>query len=135
MTPRWGWNSNEALRLDYDAAALRFVALAHDWLCNAGHDQIFRSENPMNPEFAIELVKTMMFQAVSLAAPILLTAMAVGLAVSLFQAVTTIHEQTLAFVPKVLAIVGILVLLLPWILRSLIEFTTAVIQKMPQMAT
>ena len=89
----------------------------------------------MNPEFAIELVKTMMFQAVSLAAPILLTAMAVGLAVSLFQAVTTIHEQTLAFVPKVLAIVGILVLLLPWILRSLIEFTTAVIQKMPQMAT
>jgi flagellar biosynthetic protein FliQ len=89
----------------------------------------------MNPEFAIELVKTMMFQAVSLAAPILLTAMAVGLAVSLFQAVTTIHEQTLAFVPKVLAIVGILVLLLPWILRSLIEFTTAVIEKMPQMTT
>lgn len=89
----------------------------------------------MNPEFAIELVKTMMFQAVSLAAPILLTAMAVGLAISLFQAVTTIHEQTLAFVPKVLAIVGILVLLLPWILRSLIEFTTAVIEKMPQMTT
>lgn len=89
----------------------------------------------MNPEFAIELVKTMMFQAVALAAPILLTAMAVGLAISLFQAVTTIHEQTLAFVPKALAIVGILVLLLPWILRSLIEFTTAVIEKMPQMAT
>jgi flagellar biosynthetic protein FliQ len=89
----------------------------------------------MNPEFAIELVKTMMFQAVALAAPILLTAMAVGLAISLFQAVTTIHEQTLTFVPKALAIVGILVLLLPWILRSLIEFTTAVIEKMPQMAT
>jgi flagellar biosynthetic protein FliQ len=89
----------------------------------------------MNPEFAIELVKTMMFQAVALAAPILLTAMAVGLAISLFQAVTTIHEQTLTFVPKVLAIVGVLVLLLPWILRSLIEFTTAVIEKMPQMTT
>jgi flagellar biosynthetic protein FliQ len=89
----------------------------------------------MNPEFAIELVKTMMFQAVALAAPILLTAMAVGLAISLFQAVTTIHEQTLTFVPKALAIVGILVLLLPWILRSLIEFTTAVIEKMPQMVT
>ena len=89
----------------------------------------------MNPEFAIELVKTMMFQAVALAAPILVTAMAVGLAISLFQAVTTIHEQTLTFVPKALAIVGIIVLLLPWILRSLIEFTTAVIEKMPQMAT
>ena len=89
----------------------------------------------MNPEFAIELVKTMMFQAVALAAPILVTAMVVGLAISLFQAVTTIHEQTLTFVPKALAIVGIIVLLLPWILRSLIEFTTAVIEKMPQMVT
>jgi flagellar biosynthetic protein FliQ len=89
----------------------------------------------MNPEFAVELVKTMMFQAVALAAPILITAMIVGLAISLFQAVTTIHEQTLTFVPKALAIVGILILLLPWILRSLIEFTTAVIEKMPQMAT
>jgi flagellar biosynthetic protein FliQ len=89
----------------------------------------------MNPEFAVELVKTMMFQAVALAAPILVTAMVVGLAISLFQAVTTIHEQTLTFVPKALAIVGIIVLLLPWILRSLIEFTTAVIEKMPQMAT
>ncbi len=89
----------------------------------------------MNPEFAIELVKTMMFQAVALAAPILVTAMVVGLAISLFQAVTTIHEQTLTFVPKALAIVGIIVLLLPWILRSLIEFTTAVIEKLPQMAT
>ena len=89
----------------------------------------------MNPEFAIELVKTMMFQAVALAAPILVTAMVVGLAISLFQAVTTIHEQTLTFVPKALAIVGIIVLLLPWIFRSLIEFTTAVIEKMPQMVT
>lgn len=89
----------------------------------------------MNPEFAIELVKTMMFQAVALAAPILVTAMVVGLAISLFQAVTTIHEQTLTFVPKALAIVGIIVLLLPWIFRSLIEFTTSVIEKMPQMVT
>ena len=89
----------------------------------------------MNPEFAIELIKTMMFQAVSLAAPILITAMVVGLAISLFQAVTTIHEQTLAFVPKALAIVAVLVLLLPWMLRSIIEFTTAVFEKMPQMVS
>ena len=83
----------------------------------------------------IELVKTMMFQAVALAAPILVTGMVVGLAISLFQAVTTIHEQTLTFVPKALAIVGIIVLLLPWIMRTLIEFATAVIEKMPQMVT
>ena len=87
----------------------------------------------MNPEFAVELIKTMMFQAVALASPILLTAMVIGLGISLFQAVTSIHEQTLTFVPKALGIVALLVVLLPWMLRSLMEFTTAVIQKIPQM--
>lgn len=86
----------------------------------------------MTPEFAIELLKTMIFQALTIAAPILLTAMIVGLAISLFQAVTTIHEQTLAFVPKALAVIGILLLLLPWIVRSLVDFATAVIMKMPE---
>jgi flagellar biosynthetic protein FliQ len=88
----------------------------------------------MNPEFAVELLKNLMFQALALAAPVLITAMVVGLAVSLFQAVTTIHEQTLTFVPKALAVVAVLLLLLPWVVRSLIEFTTAVIEKIPQMA-
>jgi flagellar biosynthetic protein FliQ len=87
----------------------------------------------MNPEFAIELLKTMIYQALAIAAPILIVAMIIGLVISLFQAVTTIHEQTLAFVPKALAVVGTVLLLLPWIVRSLVEFTTAVIQKMPQM--
>jgi flagellar biosynthetic protein FliQ len=87
----------------------------------------------MNAEFAIELLKTMIYQALIIAAPILITAMVIGLAISLFQAVTTIHEQTLAFVPKALAVIGVLLLLMPWIVRSLVEFTTAVIQKMPQM--
>jgi flagellar biosynthetic protein FliQ len=87
----------------------------------------------MTTEFAIELLKTMIYQALAIAAPVLIVAMIVGLAVSLFQTVTTIHEQTLTFVPKALAVIGVLLLLLPWIMRSLIEFTTAVIQKMPQM--
>ena len=87
----------------------------------------------MNPEFAIDLLKTMIVQALTIAAPILLTAMVIGLAISLFQAVTTIHEQTLAFVPKALAVIAVMLLLLPWIVRTLMEFTVAVIQKMPQM--
>lgn len=87
----------------------------------------------MNPEFASEILKNLIFEAVSLATPILMTALVIGLAISLFQSVTSIQEQTLTFVPKALGIVGLLVVLLPWLLRSLIEFTTAVIQKMPQM--
>jgi flagellar biosynthesis protein FliQ len=87
----------------------------------------------MNAEFAIELLKNMIYQSLTIAAPILITAMVIGLAISLFQAVTTIHEQTLTFVPKALGVIGILLLLMPWIVRSLVEFTTSVIQKMPQM--
>lgn len=87
----------------------------------------------MNPEFAVELLKSMMFQAVTLATPILVTAMVIGLGISLFQAVTTIHEQTLTFVPKTLGIVALLIVLLPWMLRSITEFTTMIIEKMPQM--
>lgn len=87
----------------------------------------------MDAGFAAEILKMMIFQAVALAAPFLLTAMVIGLAVSLFQAVTSIHEQTLTFVPKALGVVTVLLLLLPWMIQSMIEFATTVIQKMPQM--
>jgi len=75
----------------------------------------------------------MIFQALTLAAPILVTALVIGLGVSLFQAVTSIHEQTLSFVPKVLGIVVIMVITLPWMVRSAVEFTTMMIERMPQM--
>jgi len=88
----------------------------------------------MNPEFATEILKTLMMQAVSVASPILLTAMVIGLSVSLFQSVTSIQEQTLTFVPKALAIVGMIIVIMPWMLRTLVEFSTSVIQKIPQMA-
>jgi flagellar biosynthetic protein FliQ len=87
----------------------------------------------VTPEFAVELVKNLMFQAIALAAPILLVAMVIGLGVSIFQAVSSIHEQTLSFVPKALGIVGVMIILLPWLLRTTIEFATAIIQKMPDM--
>ena len=87
----------------------------------------------MNPEFAAELLKALMLQSVAIATPILLTAMTIGLAVSLFQSVTSIQEPTLAFVPKALGIIGLLIVLMPWMLRTLIEFATAMIEKIPQM--
>ena len=87
----------------------------------------------MTPEYAVELLKNLLFQGVTLAAPILLTAMVIGLGISLFQAVTTIQEQTLSFVPKALGIVALLVILMPWMLRTLMEFTIGTIEKMPQM--
>jgi flagellar biosynthetic protein FliQ len=88
----------------------------------------------MNPEYAAELLKALMLQAVAVATPILVTAMVIGLGVSLFQSVTSIQEPTLAFVPKALGIISLLIVLMPWMLRTMIEFTTAMIEKMPQMS-
>ncbi len=87
----------------------------------------------MTPELAIELIKGLIVQAVALATPLLSAAMAVGIAVSLFQAVTSIHEQTLSFVPKALAVSGLLLVLLPWLTRSILDFTQAMLQKLPEM--
>ncbi len=88
----------------------------------------------MTPELATELIKAMMMEAVLLASPILLTGMTIGLGVSLFQTVTSIQEQTLTFVPKAMGIVALLVILLPWMVRTTIEFAAVVIQKIPEMA-
>ena len=63
-----------------------------------------------------------MITAIMVAAPILLVSIVVGLAVSIFQATTHIQEQTLTFVPKVLAILGVLILFGPWMLTVLTEF-------------
>ena len=87
----------------------------------------------MNAAYATDLLKMLMTTAVTLATPILMTAMIIGLAVSLFQSVTSIQEQTLTFVPKALAIVALLILLMPWMLRTVVEFAAGMIGRMPQM--
>ena len=87
----------------------------------------------MNPETAVELIKSLILNATAQASPILMTALTIGLGVSVFQAVTSIHEQTLSFVPKAMAVVSLIVVTLPWMVRTLIEFTRSVIEQMPQM--
>jgi len=88
----------------------------------------------MSPDFAVEILKGMMTHIVMVAAPLLLLGMAVGLTISLFQAVTSLQEQTLAFAPKALAVTGILFLILPWVVRTLVDYTTEIFNKMPLMA-
>jgi flagellar biosynthetic protein FliQ len=64
--------------------------------------------------------------------PILLVAMLVGLAISIFQATTQINEMTLTFVPKILAVIVIMVILMPWMIRIMIEFTTRMFNMIPE---
>ncbi len=71
---------------------------------------------------ATDLVRETLFLALIISAPILLIGMAVGIVISLFQAVTQIQEQTLTFVPKIAAMILAAILLMPWIAQRLLEY-------------
>lgn len=88
----------------------------------------------MNPEVAIDLFKATLVFALYMVAPFLLTVLVVGLISSLLQSVTSIQEQTLTFAPKLVALGGLLLLLTPWLLRSLTEFTITMFTRMATLA-
>jgi len=88
----------------------------------------------MNPEIAIDLFKTTVMFALYIVAPFLLTVMIVGLVSSLLQSVTSLQEPTLTFAPKLIGLAGLALLLAPWLLRSLSEFTISILNRMPGLA-
>lgn len=69
--------------------------------------------------------------ALLLALPGLLTGMFLGLAVSIFQATTQINEMTLSFIPKIIGVVIVIVLTMPWMLNSMIDYSTNVFNMIP----
>ncbi len=74
-------------------------------------------------EATLALVRDALLITLKIAGPILATGVLVGLGISILQSVTSIHDQSLTFVPKVLAMIVLTVLLLPWIARRLVEYT------------
>jgi flagellar biosynthetic protein FliQ len=83
--------------------------------------------------FAVQLLRGGVLQTLLLAAPLLLIGMVVGLIISIFQATTSIQEQTLSFVPKIAAILGALILLGPWIMASMVQFTVRLFGRIPEL--
>lgn len=79
----------------------------------------------MNEAIILDLSRESIFVMLKISAPPLLTALAVGLAISLFQALTQIQEMTLTFVPKIVAIFLSLTLFLPFMIATLSDFTRA----------
>lgn len=77
----------------------------------------------MDVSQATNLVRHTLVLAMMIAAPMLLIGLVVGLVVSLFQAVTQIQEQSLAFIPKTAAMIAAAIFLMPWISQHLIEYT------------
>lgn len=82
----------------------------------------------MDASSAVDLCRATLMAAVVIAAPMLLVGMAAGLLVGLMQALTQIQDQTVAFVPKILAMAGVLVVCLPWLVMRMVEFTRVVIE-------
>ncbi len=69
--------------------------------------------------------------ALYLSLPMLLGGLIAGLIISIFQATTQINEMTLSFVPKIIVVVGILIFTMPWMMNMMIDFTTKVINMIP----
>ena len=84
-----------------------------------------------NMEMAVDLGRQALMIAFLISAPVLLTGLVVGIIISILQAATQVQEQTLSFVPKILAMTAALFIFMPWMLRTLVEFTRTLIQNMP----
>jgi len=84
----------------------------------------------MGHEVLLDLAKTTLLTALMICAPALLVGMMVGLTVSFFQTVTSLQEQTLTIVPKMLAVLATIILMMPWILGTLREYTANLFQNL-----
>ncbi len=89
----------------------------------------------MSHQLVIDLTRDAILTALTVAAPMLLIALGVGLVVSIFQSVTQIQEQTLAFVPKLVLVGGAFVVGLPWLIQILVRYTKQLIMSIPSVVS
>ena len=87
----------------------------------------------MTSQSVLTLAQQALEVTVLISAPLLLTALAVGLLVSIFQAATQINEMTLSFIPKLLAMFAVLILGGPWMLETLVDYIQRLYGSIPQM--
>jgi flagellar biosynthetic protein FliQ len=86
----------------------------------------------VTPDFLADMSRDLFLTAFLVAGPPLTVGLLVGLTVSLMQAVTQINEMTLAFIPKIAAIGGTLLIGTPWMLRRITEFTIRILDELPR---
>lgn len=85
----------------------------------------------MTPEFLVGFAQEAIKTTLLVSMPMLGLGLVVGLAVSIFQAVTSIQEMTLTFIPKILAVLLGLLFFLPWILDKLMTYSKTIIEELP----
>ena len=85
----------------------------------------------MTADLAVELCRSTVLLALTIGGPVLLAALAIGLMIGLLQSMTQLHDQTLAFVPKLIGISLVVLYLLPWGLSRLTEYASDLIREIP----
>ena len=85
----------------------------------------------MSQQLVIHLGREVFMTAVLIAAPMLLAGLIVGVAISIVQTATSIQEQTLTFIPKILAVAVSLILFFPWMMNTILSFTTNLLENIP----
>ena len=86
----------------------------------------------MSVDQSIDIVKGLMILCLKVSLPFLLSAMIIGLLVSFFQAITSLQEQTLTFVPKALVVVVVVFILFPWLINTMMDYTAETFNRMSQ---
>ncbi len=89
----------------------------------------------MSHVLVVDLARNMLMTALLVAAPMLVVALAVGLVVSVIQAVTQVQEQTISFVPKLVAVGATFIIALPWIIQIMVKYTTELFRSIPGMVS
>jgi len=85
----------------------------------------------MDSQVAIDLTRQAIWTSLMIGAPVLVAGLVVGLIIGLLQALTQVQEQTVSFVPKIIAMVLILSLTLPWVITRMVDFSTELIAGIP----
>ena len=86
----------------------------------------------MDAQEAITLTQQAMLTALLIGSPILIAGMVMGLLIGLAQALTQVQDQTVAFVPKIVAMVAVLILCLPWLVQKMVEYSEYLITNIPK---
>jgi flagellar biosynthetic protein FliQ len=88
----------------------------------------------MTPQMVVSIGREALMLTLMISGPMLLFGLIVGLSIALFQAVTQIHEMTLTFVPKILAVAAALLIFLPWMINMATDFLRHIFELIPSLA-
>ena len=84
----------------------------------------------MTPTIVVDIGTEALWVILKMSAPVMLAGLGIGLVIALFQALTTIQEMTLTFVPKIIVIFGTIIFMLPYMITTIVDFTTSLFTRM-----